>query len=124
MIKAKVMKKLEPKAPEPKFKIGQTLFFVPDAGRYRDCQNVKIKSISTKWIKLDNGMYVDINTLQMDKETSPDGRCYMSEGDYLKECDLRDEWELFRTLIPRIMPSEMSLLVIEKAKELLKIKAG
>ena len=80
-----------------KLEVGQELWWVPHwSSRSSEPYLVKVESIGRKWVHLDNGHMIDINTLIADGgDFSSPGACFLSEQAYKELCNLKSEWNSY-----------------------------
>ena len=106
------------------YKVGQVLWYVPsdrrDKPRFETITKIGRKWITVrdgwKWIRLDmeDGLRADGGAYN-----SP-GRAYLTEGEYVKELILNQEWNDFASRVkPQSRPEKVTMEDIWKVREIL-----
>lgn len=85
-------------------KVGQKLFYVVSVNRSRNGSNeiwLSVIKVGRKWATLSGyNQRIDLETLEMDGgDYSSPGRCYLSEGEYWSQRELKKCWSTLTNAI-------------------------
>lgn len=107
---------------ETQYEVGQALYFVGTRRYNKEPRFVYIQKVGRKWLQLDNGNRVDIETLTADGAgfVSP-GQAYLNQEVYKARVKLQNAWDAVRRRVDdaRYVPPDMTVERISEALTLL-----
>lgn len=106
--------------------IGQELYFVPAQQHGGLPRYVKVTRVGNKYITLENGWRVDMETMRVDgRGYSSPGKCWENEPTYFKWLELENAWRKLQNWMSREYhaPDGVTIESIATASILLKAES-